>query len=445
MHLAILAGIITTFVAATMAAAQPVSDPVAKTTGIVALALAQVFVARAVSDYAFHSMKSPSRGDLTHLFRIRRLHIYLWLACSGSIVLVLQWPQIVQRNLGLGGMILVDEIITLLPIIAPLLFSWAEFDRMDRATSNSTEGEWKADRTPGWLSRTQQYLVIPLAPLLLLTSARDALRWSMPNWGVEHSSAIAAAFTLVVVAVALPFVIRFCWPTAPLERSSLRRRLETSAMDARVRLLNVLIWSPGPNVLNAATTGYLPRLRYVLLSKGLIDELSEIELEAVFAHELAHIRRGHLYRLLIALSIPVLVGLATINNQPSSLAVGLTTAFASFAYLVIFLGRYAKLLEHDADLWACQHLAKRGDATDERTSQERTTRHYILALSKTAAEEERKSDDWLHPSLNDRFEFLQRVVSNESVAHQFTRRLQRINLLFMVLALSLLTIGICGS
>src|SRR5205807_2026386 len=52
----------------------------------------------------------------------------------------------------------------------------------------------------------------------------------------------------------------------------------------------------------------LPWLRYVFLSDRLLDDLTPDEVEAVFGHEVGHVRHGHLlyYALFLSLSLAVL-------------------------------------------------------------------------------------------------------------------------------------------
>jgi Zn-dependent protease with chaperone function len=64
--------------------------------------------------------------------------------------------------------------------------------------------------------------------------------------------------------------------------------------------------------LTAGVIGVVPGLRYVLITPGLIEALTLVELEAVMAHEIGHVRKKHLllYLVLIA-GFSLVVGLYT--------------------------------------------------------------------------------------------------------------------------------------
>ena len=67
---------------------------------------------------------------------------------------------------------------------------------------------------------------------------------------------------------------------------------------------------------NAAAAGLLPRRQEIFISEGLINMLDADELEAVAAHEIGHIKRGHLWMYLlfslsyVAVSILLFAGLS---------------------------------------------------------------------------------------------------------------------------------------
>jgi len=89
-------------------------------------------------------------------------------------------------------------------------------------------------------------------------------------------------------------MIRVVWDTVPMPDGPLRRRLWRLCERERVGVADLLIWRTMGGMINGAVIGVLPRLRYVLLTDGLLERMSEKQTEAVMAHELAHVRRRHL-------------------------------------------------------------------------------------------------------------------------------------------------------
>ncbi|MCD6304301.1 MAG: M48 family metalloprotease, partial [Planctomycetes bacterium] len=79
----------------------------------------------------------------------------------------------------------------------------------------------------------------------------------------------------------------------------------------RLRFRDLLVWRTGGMIANAAVMGLVGRFRYVLLSDGLLENLEEGEVRAIFAHEAGHIVSHHLfYALLFAVSSVALCGMA---------------------------------------------------------------------------------------------------------------------------------------
>ena len=70
------------------------------------------------------------------------------------------------------------------------------------------------------------------------------------------------------------------------------------------------MWDTRGGVANAMVAGPLPWVRYVFLSDRLLDELTPGEVEAVFGHEVGHVRHGHFffYAAFMLLSVAALIG-----------------------------------------------------------------------------------------------------------------------------------------
>jgi len=147
----------------------------------------------------------------------------------------------------------------------------------------------------------------------------------------------------------------------------LRDRLTAMCRRHRVRCGSMRLWRTRGLVLNGAVIGVVPRLRYLLLTDALVENLSAPQLEAVMAHEVGHIRRRHLPWLLAALAAAfgwavwgmdaiggVLFGdSATVDSTALTAVdvVGMTVAIA--VGLVVF-GFVSRLFERQADAFAVQ-------------------------------------------------------------------------------------------
>lgn len=96
----------------------------------------------------------------------------------------------------------------------------------------------------------------------------------------------------------------------------------------------------------AAACGIVPGTRTIYVSESLLDELDPAELDAVIAHELGHVRRGHVEKKVLGYS--ALVGLF-IAGMVSSLL------FILLALVLLFvLGRWTLGSEYEADAFAAE-------------------------------------------------------------------------------------------
>jgi Zn-dependent protease with chaperone function len=224
------------------------------------------------------------------------------------------------------------------------------------------------------------------------------------------------------------------WKTSQLPDSPLRARLVALTQRMGIGCRDFRIWQTDGQYLNAAVAGLLPAARYVFVTDGLLRYLRDDEMEAVIAHELGHVRRRHLWLRLALLGLPLwLVAhvqawsppqvettaawraalAASLPVAPHVAVAGLTSAAA-----VVALGRYSRLLEHDADL--CVWETGQGAtflATMDRIS-------YL-------SHDRRQRATWLHPSTASRMHLLQRALHDPQAAWAFRRRVRVANALLL--------------
>ncbi|HET7217426.1 MAG TPA: M48 family metallopeptidase [Vicinamibacterales bacterium] len=112
-------------------------------------------------------------------------------------------------------------------------------------------------------------------------------RW--PRWWWMASAAAFIAAVVVLARVAPAVLLPVFYSFKPLERPSLRTRLETLSARAGLPLLGVYEWGLGEKTsrANAALVG-TGRSRRILLSDTLLAHYSDDEIEVIIAHELGH-------------------------------------------------------------------------------------------------------------------------------------------------------------
>lgn len=378
------------------------------------------------------------RKVLLTLFRsLRRVHAVLWLAVAGGILYWLDWAQLVRFNWHLDGAILVDDVLILAPVVLPLVLSWAAFYEVDRAVRMGLSG---SDSCALELSTRRQYVAVHLRhylgilllPVFALLAVQDAAELLVP--GVLESGYAAAVYAppVVLLFVLFPSVLRRVWKTRPLAPGPLRSRLEAAAARAGFRARDILVWHTGGMVVNAAVAGLLPRLRYVFLTDGLLAQLNDTEIEAVFGHEIGHVRHRHLVLRVLAMIAPLSLYLLAEQAFPETVGradqwlangglglqvpLGLMMLSAMALYVLLVFGVYSRLLEAQADLFGCRILASDRDA--------QPVEIFTSALEKLAAAGgvDRRAPAWQHGSIARRVEFLNRVAGDRKGARRFERR-----------------------
>lgn len=106
---------------------------------------------------------------------------------------------------------------------------------------------------------------------------------------------------LFFVLLFFPPLVRRLWDCKELPDGPLKRHL-TSFCQKQDFSAGFYLWPLFEGqALTAGVMGIVPGLRYILLTPAIIETMSVAELEAVMAHEIGHVKKGHLllYSLLI--------------------------------------------------------------------------------------------------------------------------------------------------
>lgn len=177
--------------------------------------------------------------------------------------------------------------------------------------NTTTQRLWWLDRLKG--------LLLGLAlgyPLLVLVL--KLVEWTGPWWWLWAWAALLAfQFLMAVLApvIILPLFNKF----TPLPEGSLRERLLRLAERTRFRArsIQVMDGSKRSRHSNAFFTGF-GRFRKIVLFDTLVQQLAELELEAVLAHEIGHFKKKHIPKMLAASALSSLAGfylLAVLTRQ----------------------------------------------------------------------------------------------------------------------------------
>ena len=440
--------------------------------GVCISALATPVFAFAIGRTALRKLQHEpdlARQHLRQYVRIERRLPVFWFIGGLCCLFLFEWRSIVRFNWGFDKSLLIDEILLLTPILCPwLLIRSVQYDIENwenlylpkcqhgnccpRESCNRVLDGLSMNPVGRYRFATNQarfLLGIVIAPLLFVSSFWDLSQQLAPGIENRPMGWVTMLVPLSALFIAYPLLLRHLWPTKSLADPELRKRLDALAQQVGLSVRDILIWESPNKTPNAAMTGLLPSLRYVLLTQSLINRFSHREIQATFAHELGHIRFHHNAMRMLAMLLPVVtLGLAArgISQVFDWIGLDLNTLIAvvpaalpmfvglglTSAYLVIVFGWFCRQLEHQADQFACRALAESIIVQNPSDNHhEAAVKEYLALLDRLGEGTNRDRRTWLHPSWNERRRFVQcampapRGSEHDAIALRFDRRLRR--------------------
>jgi len=405
--------------------------------------------------------QAPQPELLRHFNMLRAVHAALWLTAAGGILYCLGWTQLVRFDWRLNGVFLADDLLILTPVVLPLVLSWIAFYEVDCCLNAPAGGAtcWWAGLRRYLALHARHYLGLLLLPILGLLALQDAARLAWPGLLKSDQAWMLFVPLLALIFVLFPVLLRHVWRTEPLPAGPLRDRLLEISTRWGFAPRQILVWHTDDLVVNAAVAGFVPPLRFVFLTDALLQRFTAEEVAAVFSHEVGHIRHHHLWERLLVMLLPILSwyggqhvlpqAFAQVTRQIGALglgALGQTAVLAPLAmvlYALTIFAAYCRKLEFEADLFACRMMAPEGSDTTQ-TGVDSGITQFVRALEKLALHSAggRRASAWLHPSVEERVQFLRGVHSNPQALAQFNSRISAMRwTLWSVALLSLAAIA----
>ena len=375
-----------------------------------------------------------TRGDRMASMGAVRVFQVLNMGVIGLVlvdVYALGWLRFVDGLFaGRDWMLGADEVVRLAPALLMLATALAfryGFERR-RGHMNLTLPQYL-------LLRFRVEIGIILAPLLALVLVSDAtyFLWSgSPHYGLIDAG-LTFGFVLALVVFG-PAMLRALWRTSSLPQGALRDRLEGLSRANRFRCRDILIWHTHGHLPNAGVIGFVPWTRYVMLTDAVLEHLSEDEIEAVFAHEVGHVRRHHFtFYLLFAFAfvcfyanaLDILAALGLMQPAQDLLDSELNTphtlvmvAFAALYWWLAF-GWMSRRHEQQADIFALR-AAERPES-------------FITALQRLAwlSGTPERAGSWRHFSIRRRTAFLARAMDEPELGERLDRSVRRMQLVLL--------------
>jgi Zn-dependent protease with chaperone function len=454
MHAMVLVGLIMALLAMEVAPEGPPPD-VATTLGAVAAIALCVFAAGWILG-ALALRRGASEADEQRFLRrvghVAKAYRLVVLLAYGIMLGALNWPGLAAHLAGDKRMFL-GFLLMAAPFLVLLVLSWTALYWADcrlrafmfaRAGVVMAGAAWTLPRYLVFLLR--QYLLVVFVPLAALLAVHDLLvRFLGPLDSMPLATILLVGGVVVVAMLAGPW-IRLCWRTERLPEGDLRRRLTGLAGRAGVRVGDILVWRTNLSIANGCMVGSIGPLRYILITDALLLALPNEELEAVFAHEVAHVKYRHVL-LYMALAIGgmgamILVGEAAAVVTHSPVALSLVTAAFLVAYWWLLFGFISRRCEAECDLFAVQATSCPVDCSppdaEARTvgvdgaSPAALCEHRVRAFTSALGRISRLNGSaetargWRHFSVARRRRFLEQVLASPPLAERFARRLRRI-------------------
>jgi len=410
------------------------------------------------------SLRLPGRIDL-----LTRIVIVVMFAIQLTIG---GWGQLTVVEWHLRRVVLADEVVLLGPFIIMLILKWHCFYPINRYIREYVVAGQLAEglsARPVWTRRQyvsfqiRHSLLIILIPLMLMLALKDVVCLFVDNFFpaeeaasnfVSYAGEIIVAAGAATIFIFSPLLLRRIWLTRTLPDGPLRTRLEEFCRKIKLGYRDILLWDTYSAVANAAVMGLVRQIRYVMLSDNLIENMSDEQIEAVFAHEAGHIKHHHILFLILfilgagSVTFLLLQGAGELLNKTAiteQLPVKYTVWFVNGAGVLLMIswillfGWVSRRFERQADLHAAMSVDPQNE--NERLGERGayimgSTLQRIAFLNGIATE----TRSWRHSSIASRRDFLHRLA----VQPKRLRRFRKAVLWIKIFIIISVTVGAVG-
>lgn len=281
-------------------------------------------------------------------------------------------------------------------------------------------------------------VLLPWFCLSVVADIITALPWEEPGDFLMSTEGqiLYFLFFLVVIAVLGPALIQRFWGCRPLSDGFDRVRIEQICRRAGLAYREIMLWPMfGGKMITAGVMGLMRRFRYILVTPALLRHLEPVEIDAVMAHEIGHVKQNHLIfylfffvgYLVIAFAALDLViygilysdaAFGWISNReapgesaPFSIVFSIAMIGVFLIYFRYVFGYFMRNFERQADTYVYRLLD--------------TARPLITTLKKIAINSGQSPDrpNWHHFSITQRVDYLERCEQSRSWIDRHNRKI----------------------
>lgn len=263
-------------------------------------------IAKALA-WHLHRQTEPRLMIIRRYTRWRRYHFIALLAIYLASLYLFGWGFVLSALWGEWAPLIFSlgesdnlpglQVGLMVPFFVGLLLSWERFYLVEKtAYENAHAADRFISKGSYLLMQVRHHFFLVMPPIVLL-SFQQILFGLFPALADDQSylPALIALGMMGFAFLFMPVLLRVFLGLKRLPAGPLRDRLEKAATRLGFGYSDVLLWHTRGMIANAMVTGLTPWIRYVILTDRLIEELTPDEIEAVFGHEVGHIKHYHLF------------------------------------------------------------------------------------------------------------------------------------------------------
>jgi Zn-dependent protease with chaperone function len=331
-----------------------------------------------ISRHAARTLHKPGGGRrIQSLYRLLDTTRWASLLTLAAGVFAFGWD--VWLRAALPRVPLLDELLIASPVLLTLIFTWWSMAPVERAMQELTlirrldDGGVVAPLPTRWQSvwqHTRFTMLLVLVPISLMVAWHDTLDLA-PHWlgasgeWLSQNESWLSWLGIACILMLTPVIMRAVWDTVPLEDSALRDRIRAVCDAHGVRVTGPLVWRTHGSMVNGAILGVFWPARYLLLTDALLERMAPLHLDAIVAHEVAHVRKRHMLWLGIVVTATAVASgwllelvYRAFATEASAPIISVAATPIAFALALTAFVLTSQRFEWQADAFSVQHLAR---------------------------------------------------------------------------------------